>query len=160
MTGFPATLWADATPGAWVLLALALYGLAALLLDLAGMLRRLLLTNSEVTLSILVLVHNQEHQIEGIVRTLAQRDRREALAAGQWELILVDLESTDDTPIILERLARQFEHLRVVSLPTERAPTACEAALFLCRSPVTLLVDMRHAVDGDRLRKPLAHIWK
>lgn len=155
MAEFPATLWADSTPGAWALLALALYGLVNVLLDGASVLRRMRRARHDMALSMLVLIHNQEHQIEGLIRALATRGWPALQPGDRWELLLVDLQSTDDTPVILQRLARQYQHIRLVTLPRDQACTAGEAALFLCRSPVALLVDLRHQVDSERIARVL-----
>lgn len=160
MAGFPELLWMDSHPGAWTLLALALYGLIALLLDTASVLRRAGRDQGHGSMSILVLIHNQEHQVEGVVNYLASRIWRGAPEAGRLELLLVDLESTDDTPLILQRLARRYEHVRLVTLPRYQIQNACEAALFLCRSPVTLLVDLRHNINAEGILRATAAWWK
>lgn len=155
MTGFPASLWADSTPGAWALLVLALYGLISLLTVCGALLRRMLRTRNGLGLSVLVLIHNQEHQIEGLVRALAVRHWPSVERDQGWELLLIDLESTDDTPVILQRLARQYDHVRLVTLPREQVCTAGEAALFMCRSPVALLIDLRHQVDAAGISRTI-----
>lgn len=137
-----------------------MYGLVTLLLDTAAFLQRTLRDRASVALSMLVLIHNQEHQIEGVVRTLATHGWWNRLGGGRWEVLLVDLDSTDDTPIILQRLARQYEHVRLVTLPRDQAASACETALFLCRSPVTLLVDLRHNVNIEGLLRGITTGWQ
>lgn len=63
--------------------------------------------------SVIIPARDEEHNIEGVVRSLAEQ-------SGVRQVIVVDDESSDRTPEILERLAREFarlEWLRVGSLP-------------------------------------------
>ncbi len=60
------------------------------------------------SLSIVVPARNEERQIEACVRTLLAQNHCD------FEVIVVDDQSTDETPAILERLARESANLRVV----------------------------------------------
>lgn len=143
-------------PLAWAILALTLYGLIVLISGLVARLVDLVRPRGPVAFSVLVLIHNQQDSAEGLIRSLALRDWGRA---GRWEIILVDLESTDDTPLILERLARQFPHIRLVQLPKALVGTACDAAMFLCRSNIALLIDLRHSVSTEETLRILRAIW-
>ncbi|HWI52384.1 MAG TPA: glycosyltransferase, partial [Symbiobacteriaceae bacterium] len=131
--------WLTGSAGDWVLLALALYGLASAIDHIAELLRSFRLKGKKASVSLLVLTRNQEQQIEGFVRDLLAMVRRDG---NLCELVLVDLASTDDTPEILERLADE-EPLRVMRLPSDEPGAAYEAAHFLCRGKVSMVVDLR-----------------
>jgi chlorobactene glucosyltransferase len=60
------------------------------------------------SLSIVVPARNEERQIEACVRALLLQDHPD------FEVIVVDDQSTDETPAILERLARESARLKVV----------------------------------------------
>jgi chlorobactene glucosyltransferase len=60
------------------------------------------------SLSIVVPARNEERQIEACVRALLLQDHPD------FEVIVVDDQSSDETPAILERLARESAHLKVV----------------------------------------------
>lgn len=150
------SLWPGGGLGDWILFALALYGLFSLVIEVLQLLLQVIRGTRQVGLSVLVLVHNQEHQIEGLVRSLARQGWG---SARDWELVLVDLDSSDDTPLILERLARQFEHIRLVRLPRDHVHSVCDTALFLCRSPVTLLVDLRYGASANAILAAVRSKW-
>ncbi|MGC8856226.1 MAG: glycosyltransferase [Anaerolineae bacterium] len=60
-------------------------------------------------LSVLIPARNEAANIEACVRSLLQQDYPD------FEVIVLNDHSTDRTPLILARLAREFEHLRVLS---------------------------------------------
>ena len=78
---------------------------------------------------------------------------------ARGELLLVDLASADETPLILERLARQEPHLRLVRLPAGASAAALESAIFLCRSRVALMLDLRGTVDVAQVLHIVNSIW-
>lgn len=151
--------WLGEFPGVWLLLALALYGLASAMTQGYRLIRWGIRPNDRHEISLLVLVQNQEHQIEGFVRSLVAHVRgRPALLLG-GELLLVDLASLDQTPLILERLAREDPQLRLVRLPESAPAAALESALFLCRGRVALMLDLRGKVDAAHVLHIVSSLW-
>jgi hypothetical protein len=149
--------WLTGSTGDWVLLALALYGLTSAIEHSAEFLRALRLKGRPTPiLSLLVLTRNQEDQVEGFIRDLLTLVRREKTP---YELVLVDLNSTDSTPAILERLA-DAEHVRLMKLPSDEPGPAYEAAHFLCAGKVSMVVDLRGRVDAPALLQTLHSVWK
>lgn len=148
--------WTGAA-GDLIWLSLALYGLTALLVEVAHFLRRLQTARDQPTLSVLVLVRNQEEHLEAIISRLEQQPWG---AEFQWELILVDLDSTDDTPLILGRLARGRTHMKLLHFPSQTYDHACDAAVFLCRHPVVFLLDLRLPGSGLKALRSLSRKWK
>jgi glycosyltransferase involved in cell wall biosynthesis len=55
--------------------------------------------------------YNDQHTIEGIVRTAAEEMRR---VTEDFEVLVVDDGSKDETPTILDRLAAEVSYLRVI----------------------------------------------
>lgn len=149
--------WLTGSPGVWLLLALAIYGLISVI----GLVIRRVeagVASGNHGISLLVLIQNQEEQIEGFLRPLTKRLlARPSPKVG--ELILVDLASTDGTALILERLACEEPGLRVVQFSVDQSVTACESALFLCRNSVAMLIDLRGRVNTGAILHELAHIW-
>jgi len=142
----------SASLGSWALLALALYGLVAAIEQLARMLRLARSRSGERLPAVIVLIHNRADQVEGLVEWLVEFCRGRLA-----ELVLLDLDSTDETPLILERLGRRHPGIRHARLNGDRA---WESALFLSRSPVSLVLDLRQPVTLGTLRSGLLAIWK
>jgi hypothetical protein len=104
----------------------------------------------------LVLTHNQEHQIEGAVRALtAWLERAEA---EHCRLVLADLASTDQTPLILERMAAEHG-ARVLRLPPSAEITLQELLASLPADGPSLLIDLRGQADHARLLQRLPRKW-
>ncbi|HYF93339.1 MAG TPA: glycosyltransferase [Symbiobacteriaceae bacterium] len=148
--------WLTGSAGDWVLLALALYGLASAIEHAVELLRSLRHKGKTASVSLLVLTRNQEEQIEGFVRDLLALVGRDG---SLCELVLVDLASTDDTPAILDRLATE-ERVRVMRLPSDEPGPAYEAAHFLCAGKLSMVVDLRGKVDAPELLQTLQSVWK
>jgi hypothetical protein len=127
----------------WVILALALYGVQELLRNMIRALRRMRRPRP-FPISIVVLLHNQEEQVEALVRSLySGAGQIGVMVEEAQEILLVDLESTDQTPAIVDCLVREHPNLRTVRLPRTQGLSACDTALFLCRSPIALVIDLR-----------------
>jgi hypothetical protein len=85
---------------------LAAYGAVSLA---AGLPRHLLASGRRVcgNIKLVLLVQNQEHVIEGIVRSIFAGGLMDK-ALCNAKLIVVDMSSTDETPEILERLRNYY----------------------------------------------------
>lgn len=126
----------------WVIVALALYGGALAAAHLWQSLRTVLFPAEPAAFSMMVLVQNQEHHVEGLVRSLAR------YGGAHSEIVVVDSDSRDQTPLIMERLCRQSPGVRFVGIAGEEASRSpCEAGLSVCRNRVVLLLDARGATD-------------
>src|SRR5262249_54123214 len=66
---------------------------------------------AKISISAFFPAYNDRHTIEGIVRTVAEELRK---VTGDFEVLVVDDGSRDDTGIILDRLAVELPFLRVI----------------------------------------------
>ncbi|HEY8347518.1 MAG TPA: glycosyltransferase [Symbiobacteriaceae bacterium] len=152
--------WPMESPGLWIVLSLALYGLACAVEQGVRLLRRLvrsLRDGAAAPLTLVVLVRNQQDQVEGFVRELSARLSRRA--ASDWVCFLVDLASTDETPAILERLERDREHIRVIHLPRSRLAQALDTVLMLGPEGVLLLADLQAPAPARKVLQRLEKYW-
>jgi glycosyltransferase involved in cell wall biosynthesis len=99
--------------------------------------------------SLLLVVRDKDQVIEGLVRDILS-----ALSGLQdrntgYELVAVDDRSRDQTAAILERMARRYRLLRVITMSEAagRGESALEVGLVMCRSKVVLLCDAVGRVD-------------
>jgi len=134
-----------ATTGNTLLLwLLALYGLLALGAMIYGAIWRARQRPAGPPhVSILLVAKNKERNIEGLVRSLAALNYAD-LQGTSHELVVVDDMSTDQTGAILDRLARYVPLMRTVHMADLRnnGATAVEVGVFMCRSPIVLLLNL------------------
>lgn len=107
--------------------------------------------------SILVVVSNREDEIESFMRPLLS-----GAGAGPWsleyELVVVDAGSSDDTWAILTRLAYRRPGLRVLRWPAAAGTDPFQAGRLMCRHPVTITVDLTDGYDPRSAWATLARI--
>ncbi|MEW6308117.1 MAG: glycosyltransferase [Bacillota bacterium] len=105
-------------------------------------------------LSVVVTVRNQQDCIEGILRELCMLNGR--WHGLEYEIIVVDNHSDDQTPAVVARLARCLGGLRLVRLAeTDASDSPAEVGLFLCRRRVSILVDLEGPVSAREVLRPL-----
>lgn len=101
--------------------------------------------------SVVMTVHDGAAHLERAVDSV----RRQHLDA--WELIVVDDASTDETPALLERLARAEGRLVVERLSLNVGPAAAaNVGLGLARADVLARLDADDEAHADRLARQLA----
>lgn len=102
--------------------------------------------NENAPVSVIIPARDEERNIEGVVRSLAAQ-------SGVRQVIVVDDESSDRTPEILERLAREFarlEWLRAGSLPDGWRGKTHASAVGASRATASWLL----FADADTRHKP------
>ena len=98
------------------------------------------------SLSILIASRNEEDVIENTIKTLAEN------APPGTEIIVVD-GSTDSTPQILARLAREIPNLKVLADPYRKGkPAALNYALRHVTGDIVLFLDADARMDKEGLR--------
>lgn len=131
-------LWAGNDMAMLCLLLLSIYGLWALFV---GLRRKFCQRQGQGKpfISILVIARNDEARIEGVVRWLLGLDYVNACGDPNFEVVAVSGGSKDQTPAILERLAREQVRLVTKSVAWTQA---YEEGLTLCQGEVVCLLDL------------------
>jgi succinoglycan biosynthesis protein ExoA len=97
--------------------------------------------------SVIVPVRNEEAVIESTLRQLLHQTYE------PFEVVVADGESTDATPEVVRRLAREYAHLRLVSNPGRWSSAGRNAGLRVSRGEIVLVVDGHCEVsDSNHLR--------
>lgn len=105
-------------------------------------------------LSVVVIMQDQERTAEGLIGELLAG---QATAGLVTDIVAVDLGSRDNTPAILQRIARQHGHVRSVLMPPgTSSEEAVAAAVKQCRSPLQLCLDASRTRDLGLVRQTLA----
>ena len=126
-------------PYAWLIYGLAGVGVLAIGALLRGLVASVLARGRpRPFVSVVLLIRNQADVIEGLLRRLLTPQWFGGQPAFDYEVLAIEDGSSDDTPLILERLGEAYPALRVVY----GEPDGTTAA---CRSPVALVLDLRDA---------------
>ena len=95
-----------------VLWTLAIYGLFEIIKTIINIFTYTNLKSDGIYL--IIAVKNQENKIEGFLRSFLFR-----VIYGKEEfikdIIIVDLDSNDETPVILEKLQKEYEELKITN---------------------------------------------
>ncbi len=103
------------------------------------------------TVSILVAAKNEETVITELVETLSQLDYPQS----QYEIWIIDDHSTDQTPIILDQLAQQYQQLNVLHRPANASggkSGALNDALKVSKGEIIAVFDADAQIPADLLR--------
>jgi cellulose synthase/poly-beta-1,6-N-acetylglucosamine synthase-like glycosyltransferase/peptidoglycan/xylan/chitin deacetylase (PgdA/CDA1 family) len=98
--------------------------------------------------SVVIPAYNEEAGLEASVRSLIHTDYPAAI-----EVIVVDDGSTDDTPVIGDRLAREFPNVQLVRRPNGGKPAALNSGIARARYDILVLVDGDTVFQPDTIRK-------
>lgn len=134
-------LWAGRDITGYIVAFLAIYGCLSLVETLRRSLgRKVKARVGKPFVSILVIAHDDEERIEGVVRWLLGLNYLDARGRPNFELVVVSAGSKDQTPAIIERLAREMPILTAVTLA--KAEEAYEQGIAACRGEVICLMDL------------------
>lgn len=104
------------------------------------------------SVSILVPCHNEEDNVEEVVRQLFNTDYPD------FEVIAVNDGSTDRTPQLLDALASKEDRLRVVHLSSNQGKAvALETATQVARGEILLCIDGDALLESDAVRWMVRH---
>lgn len=143
--------WGDSSVSlAWACATLASVPLALTLFNLAFWPRGRRTGAPLRDVSVLIPARNEEASIERAVRS--------AVATGALEVVVYDDGSTDDTPVILARLAGELPTLRIVrGVPLPEGwvgkPHACHQLASLARGRWYFFLDADVCLEADALRR-------
>jgi cellulose synthase/poly-beta-1,6-N-acetylglucosamine synthase-like glycosyltransferase len=98
--------------------------------------------------SVVIPAYNEEAGLEASVRSLIRTDHPAAI-----EVIIVDDGSTDDTPVIGDRLAREFPNVQLICRPNGGKPAALNTGIARARYDILVLVDGDTVFQPDTIRK-------
>jgi cellulose synthase/poly-beta-1,6-N-acetylglucosamine synthase-like glycosyltransferase/peptidoglycan/xylan/chitin deacetylase (PgdA/CDA1 family) len=104
--------------------------------------------------SVVVPAYNEQAGLAATVRSLVRTDYPSPI-----EVIIVDDGSTDDTPVIGDRLAQEFPNVQLVCRPNGGKPAALNTGIAHARYDTLVLVDGDTVFQPDTIRKlvgPLA----
>jgi cellulose synthase/poly-beta-1,6-N-acetylglucosamine synthase-like glycosyltransferase/peptidoglycan/xylan/chitin deacetylase (PgdA/CDA1 family) len=97
--------------------------------------------------SVVIPAYNEQAGLEASVRSIVRTDH-----PAPVEVIVVDDGSTDDTPVIADRLAREFPNVRFVCRPNGGKPAALNTGIMEARYDVLVLVDGDTVFQPDTIR--------
>lgn len=140
-----------------VIAALAAYGVLTLLHGLwrwvSG--KR---TAGRAALSVILIMRNEERTVEGLMAELLAGQSTMPVVT---DIIAVDLGSSDNTPAILRRLARQHVQVRCILLaPGATSDEAVAVAVRQCRNALQLCLDTTRSPDLRIVRQTLAALGR
>jgi cellulose synthase/poly-beta-1,6-N-acetylglucosamine synthase-like glycosyltransferase/peptidoglycan/xylan/chitin deacetylase (PgdA/CDA1 family) len=98
--------------------------------------------------SVIIPAYNEQAGLAAAVRSLVHTDYPAPI-----EVIVVDDGSTDDTPVIGDRLAREFPNVQLVCRPNGGKPAALNTGIARARYDVLVLVDGDTVFQPDTIRK-------
>jgi len=104
--------------------------------------------------SLLVAAKNEEAVISNLVKGLCSLEYPEA----KYEVWVIDDNSTDRTPVLLEQLRREYEHLKVLRRSAEASggkSGALNQVLPLTQGEILAVFDADAQVSSDLLRRAL-----
>lgn len=107
---------------------------------------------SHPLISVLLAVHNGQSYVEQALRSVLHQSH------DDFEIIVVDDESTDRTPQILSALQQRDHRLRVERRRHSGLTSSLNFALQLARSPYIARLDADDTADPTRLAKQLAFL--
>jgi cellulose synthase/poly-beta-1,6-N-acetylglucosamine synthase-like glycosyltransferase/peptidoglycan/xylan/chitin deacetylase (PgdA/CDA1 family) len=97
--------------------------------------------------SVIVPAYNEEAGLAATVRSLVRTDYPAPI-----EVIIVDDGSTDDTPIIGDRLARELPNVRLICRPNGGKPAALNTGIAQAAHDILVLVDGDTVFQPDTIR--------
>jgi glycosyltransferase involved in cell wall biosynthesis len=104
-----------------------------------------------LAVSVVVPTYNRADRVERVIHRLMSQD----IPAGRFEVILVDSDSTDDTPRAAARLAGRYANLKTLRCQRSGAAAARNLGLAEARGELIVLVDDDILVGADFLRRLL-----
>jgi glycosyltransferase involved in cell wall biosynthesis len=105
-----------------------------------------------MTVSVIVTCHNEERYIEQALRSVAAQTAFDRVV----EIIAVDDGSHDNSPFILEQLAKEIDRLRIITTPGLGLPAARNRALIKARGTFVAILDGDDYWKAEKLERQLS----
>lgn len=99
-----------------------------------------------LSISIVVPVRNEGRHIESTLRQLLEQEY-----PGEWEILVVDGESTDDTAARVQQIAAKHPRVRLLSNPKRLSSAARNIGIEHARGEVLLVVDGHCEISDCKL---------
>lgn len=110
-------------------------------------------------LSLLVIVREGESVVEGLVRNLAGLPYFNRAGLTNYDVVVVDHHSLDQTPQIMERLTKRYGNVRFTRVNRgEERGEAIEAGLRLCRGRTVIVLDATQGADTKDLLRTVYYL--
>ena len=106
--------------------------------------------------SVILPVRNESRFIERILEQLVSQN----YDRDKFEIIVVDGESTDGTPALVEKFAAAYENVRLLANPKRLSSAARNIAVCEARGDVVLLVDGHCDLPGKQCLRDLADAFQ
>jgi glycosyltransferase involved in cell wall biosynthesis len=110
--------------------------------------------NSIPTVSILMPIRNEAAFLSRSLAAVLAQD----YPVDQFEVIVADGMSTDDSPQIVASLAAQHSNLRLIRNPKQIVPTGLNAAWAQARGEIIVRVDGHCEISRDYVRHCVEHL--
>lgn len=123
-----------------IIISLAMFGLYAIIEEI-GKIAHCSMTQMPTT--ILLVVQNAEERIERLVRCVQEEYSDHAMT----DMVIADVASTDQTRMILARLAEENDSLRILHSDTKQQ--GIKDGISVARGEVIHLCDLIHRLDAD-----------
>ena len=104
-----------------------------------------------MTVSVVVTCHNEERYIEQALRSVAAQTAFDRVL----EIIAVDDGSRDNSPFILEQLAKEIKRLRIITTSGLGLPAARNRALMKARGKFVAILDGDDYWKAEKLERQL-----
>jgi glycosyltransferase involved in cell wall biosynthesis len=99
------------------------------------------------TVSVIVACRNEEDHIEACVHSIVAQD----LPPGDFEIIIIDGMSEDNTRSILQRMARQYACIQLMDNPFKAKPYALNIAIQAAQGRFVAILDAHTEYSSDYL---------
>ncbi len=100
-----------------------------------------------MTFDITIPVLNEEKTLDRQVRILYNFLSQHFPSTGQWQIVIADNGSTDNTLVIAQTLSQEFEAIRVVKVPRRGVGLALKTAWAQSKADIVGYMDLDLATD-------------